>query len=77
MMRVRDVSDVVPGSPESPPDSVGEEYDGGIVNDGDGDLVNDDGKELAEDKEWEYYDVDDVDDVRNKIAASDGMDGGF
>lgn len=54
VMQVRDIRDVVSGVPESPIDAE---------DDGD-----DDDDELAEDEEWEYYDIDED---GNEIIISD------
>ena len=72
VMKVRDIRDVVSGAPESPTydeeegaydDAEGEEEDG---EEGADDI--DDGDELADDEEWEYYDVDE--DGREIVASS-------
>jgi hypothetical protein len=71
VMKVRDIRDVVSGAPESPTyDEEGGAYDDAEEEDEDEEGADDidDGDELADDEEWEYYDVDE--DGREIVASS-------
>ena len=71
VMKVRDIRDVVSGAPESPTyDEEGGAYDYAEEEDEDEEGADDidDGDELADDEEWEYYDVDE--DGREIVASS-------